>query len=507
MSHISSINFKKSNPIQTRHNDRDLPPNYLIGSDCEVNRTHKEALELRNKIVTQAMQDYTQHTGQKFQAKSYEWSAVCNIKDSTTMQELEKLTEHFLKKYGFQCYQIAIHRDEGHINEQGEKVINHHAHLEFITLDKETGKNNYNRQKVSPSVLRQIQDEVAEILQMKRGQDKRLSGVKRIEPRKYAQMKEAEKRERQKLTQELCQEKTKNRDLQAELTSTKKELESAKTEFLSQKEAENYTKRFKKILANKGFEKPCFDEINALQCEIKAKNRIFTEQEIKKELIGIFFKHRKGRIQRIQAKKVESQNIQEPTTSNKELEAIKEILNVNIQELPLVPKNTFENYCKGQYFENNKEKDKTYLQGFLIENTKPYIQQSNTIESQKLKIDSLESKLSDLSAKNQKNDETYQKENKNDFRAISELLNDNFFTKIMTRLKDSVSILKNDAPMKMLINALYNHLKTPSDTTKKMLENATQEVEKIGLKKEQEQKTKVQKNEAFHKMQDKGLSR
>ncbi|EAJ2428011.1 TPA: mobilization protein, partial [Campylobacter upsaliensis] len=111
------------------------------------------------------------------------------------MQDLEKLASHFNEKYGFQCYQIAIHRDEGHINEQGEKIINHHAHLEFITLDKETGKNNYRRELITPKVLREIQSEVAEILQMQRGEDKRLSGRQRIEPRKYAQMKEAEKKE------------------------------------------------------------------------------------------------------------------------------------------------------------------------------------------------------------------------------------------------------------------------------------------------------------------------
>lgn len=56
------------------------------------------------------------------------------------MNDLKKLAQHFSDKYGFQCYQIVIHRDEGHINDDVEKEINHHAHLEFITLDKETGK-------------------------------------------------------------------------------------------------------------------------------------------------------------------------------------------------------------------------------------------------------------------------------------------------------------------------------------------------------------------------------
>lgn len=197
MSHISSINFKKTNLIQAQHNDRLLPPSYLIGGDFEVNRTSKEALLLKNKMIENAKEAYFEKVGQKFQSKSYEWSAVCNIKSDTTMQELENLAKHFESKYGFQCYQIAIHRDEGHID-KGEKIINHHAHLEFITLDKETGKNNYRRELITPKILRQIQSEVAEILQMERGQDKRITKRERIEPRKWAQMKEKERKTFQK---------------------------------------------------------------------------------------------------------------------------------------------------------------------------------------------------------------------------------------------------------------------------------------------------------------------
>ncbi|ECO3418649.1 mobilization protein, partial [Campylobacter jejuni] len=105
------------------------------------------------------------------------------------MNDLENLSKHFQEKYGFQCYQIAIHRDEGHINEQGEKIINHHAHIEFITLDKRTGKSMFRADLQKPKALRQIQSEVAEILKMERGVDKRKSGAKRIEPRAYAVLK------------------------------------------------------------------------------------------------------------------------------------------------------------------------------------------------------------------------------------------------------------------------------------------------------------------------------
>lgn len=190
MAEISSFNMKQSTDFQVFHN-ANIRPSYAIGGELECNRKGYEAKELKETIINKAKQAYTQRTKRAFQAKSYEWSAVVNIKPETTMQDLEKLAKHFFDKYGFQCYQIAIHRDEGHIDENGQKQINHHAHLEFITLDKETGKNR--QREIKPQTLRQIQTETAQILQMQRGIDKRISKTKRIEPRKYAQLKEQEK--------------------------------------------------------------------------------------------------------------------------------------------------------------------------------------------------------------------------------------------------------------------------------------------------------------------------
>lgn len=226
MSQISSINFKKSKGFQTKHNDRKIPPSYLLqdGGYFEVNRNSQEALKLKNTIIQDAINAYTEKRGQKFQAKCFEWSAVCNIKPETTMDDLKKLAKHFSDKYGFQCYQIAIHRDEGYteINEDtGEKEthINHHAHLEFITLDKETGKNR--QRELGPAKLRQIQTETAQILQMERGIDKRLSGAKRIEPRAYAALKEKEKNEQRR----------QRANLKAQELQTTQEIQTLKIEL------------------------------------------------------------------------------------------------------------------------------------------------------------------------------------------------------------------------------------------------------------------------------------
>ncbi|MCD8204441.1 MAG: hypothetical protein LUC16_01245, partial [Coprobacillus sp.] len=220
MSYISSINFKKSTSFQVFHN-ANIRPSYAIGGEIECTLKGYEAEALKNELIAEAKKAYEANRHKKapkFKAKSYEWSAVCNIKPETTMQDLENLAKHFNEKYGFQCYQIAIHRDEGHINEQGEKVINHHAHLEFITLDKNTGKNIYNRANITPTKLRQMQTEVADILGMERGVDKRISGAKRVEPRLFAKMKEEERKNQEALKLEIAQNKK-------EIESTNKLLE------------------------------------------------------------------------------------------------------------------------------------------------------------------------------------------------------------------------------------------------------------------------------------------
>lgn len=292
MGQISSINFKKSIPINTEHNDRTLAPNYLIDKEkgAECNRNAEQARALKNQIIKEAIQKYTENTRQKFQAKSFEWSAVVNIKPDTTMQDLENLAKHFNDKYGFQCYQIAIHRDEGHKNTKGEIEINQHAHMEFITLDKETGKQNFKMRDFSKQKMREMQTEVAEILQMERGKDKRLTGAKRIEPRKYAQLKEQEKaaikETKIKVAKQIKELKT---ELEAEILS-KKEIKEQFEAFRKENAGQGLAKEFFKELSDekkKQLQEPSYtqDELKAYFTELLEKHTskkkgIFSEKEV-----------------------------------------------------------------------------------------------------------------------------------------------------------------------------------------------------------------------------------
>ena len=183
------------------------------------------------------------------------------------MEDVETLAKHFNDKYGFQCYQIAIHRDEGHIDEDGKKQINHHAHLEFITLDKESGKNNYRRELITPNILRRIQTETAEILQMQRGQDKRLSGAERIEPRKYTKQKEAEKAARN-----LSKKAT-----EKAVVEVIKAIDDNEEKLLSSKEKSEYLEQLRKQYKDKGLSAEFFRELGVLK---KDKETKYTQKEL-----------------------------------------------------------------------------------------------------------------------------------------------------------------------------------------------------------------------------------
>lgn len=279
MGQISSINFKKSIPINTEHNDRTLAPNYLIDKEkgVECNRNAEKARELKNQIINEAKETYQNKVKQKFQAKSFEWSAVVNIKPETTMQDLENLAKHFNDKYGFQCYQIAIHRDEGHKNTKGEIEINQHAHMEFITLDKETGKQNFKMRDFSKQKMREIQTEVAELLGMQRGKDKRLTGTKRIEPRKYAQLKEQEK----KVVKEATQ------DFKKQLEKKEQNLEAVK---LSKKEIKEQFEAFRKENAGQGLAKEFFRELSE-EKKKQLQEPSYTQDELKAYFTELLEKH------------------------------------------------------------------------------------------------------------------------------------------------------------------------------------------------------------------------
>lgn len=173
MAELSSINIEPSKINNTEHNTRFVSPTYLLKEKSlgvEYDLNHEEAEALYQSLLNEAVDNYVQRTGQQLQAKKLRWSAVVNIKDTTTMDDLKKLTQKLYQEYGWQCYQIAIHRDEGHKDpDTGETIYNLHAHLEFLMLNKK-GIYCFKKGEWGKGKMSKLQDLVAEQLQMKRGE-------------------------------------------------------------------------------------------------------------------------------------------------------------------------------------------------------------------------------------------------------------------------------------------------------------------------------------------------
>lgn len=365
MGQISSINFKKSIPINTEHNDRTLAPNYLIDKEkgAECNRNAEKARELKNQIVNEAKETYQNKVKQKFQAKSFEWSAVVNIKPETTMQDLENLAKHFNDKYGFQCYQIAIHRDEGHKNTQGEIEINQHAHMEFITLDRETGKQNFKMRDFSKQKMREIQTEVAEILQMDRGKDKRLTGAKRIEPRKYAQLKEQEKANTKELKKTI---KEKNKELLIQKAINER-LEQERKAWLNENKEQNQELKYQQADYKelKALNKRQFETIEALNLEIK---RLKDEKEAKIKALESNLNNERIKNDELQAKIIKNENkaisddLNAINNLQQENQKLKTIIQDQKQEIQALTK--IDNAYKTTSYEQKSEIAQTILNDY-----------------------------------------------------------------------------------------------------------------------------------------------
>lgn len=255
MTALSSIHFKQSIDNNIYHNDRSKAPSYLL-KDCglgiEVNRSAIDAQKLYTKFLEESTKNYYERTHQRIQTKCNMWSAVVNIKDTTTMQDLEKLAEHFKNKYGWECIQIAIHRDEGHIDKETNEVkINHHAHLEFYTLDKD-GINRFKKNEFGKKRMSEIQTEVADILGMQRGQ--KFSKKTRLEHKQYkAHIKEIESKELQ-----IKKHQKEINDLKSELK------EKSKIKFLTKKAVKERLEIERKAMKDKGFKAEDFRALNAL---------------------------------------------------------------------------------------------------------------------------------------------------------------------------------------------------------------------------------------------------
>ena len=109
---------------------------------------------------------------------------VVNIKPDTKMDDLLNYVNRVQEKWGIRAIQIHMHRDEGHYENPEDKSTwkpNFHAHIIWDWIDHQTGKSF----KLNADDMSQIQDMVAETLEMERGKRKEETGAEHLERKDF----------------------------------------------------------------------------------------------------------------------------------------------------------------------------------------------------------------------------------------------------------------------------------------------------------------------------------
>jgi len=175
----SSIHFAKATSHAMSHNFRKDIPSYLLPIQFQQkNEYWSNSITERELFSRSAL---LQKTGKKPIFENSRWEAVMNFNNHHDLNDVLKAVQHIEKKFNITCSAVAMHRDEGHIDDEGIVKYNFHAHLNFITH--KDGKQNWRKEFIKPNQLRELQSEIAEIMQMERGQVN--SKSVRLEHRQY----------------------------------------------------------------------------------------------------------------------------------------------------------------------------------------------------------------------------------------------------------------------------------------------------------------------------------
>lgn len=162
---------------------------------------HYDAIKAMVKQLTgRAMQekDILLKNGKTRKGASPIRESVVNIKEGTTMDDLLRYVRAVEKRWGIRAIQIHIHKDEGHYaNPDDPKSweANYHAHIIWDWMDHSTGKS----WKLNANDMSELQDMVAETLDMERGASKAETGLDHLERNDFIiqkqkqEMEEAEK--------------------------------------------------------------------------------------------------------------------------------------------------------------------------------------------------------------------------------------------------------------------------------------------------------------------------
>lgn len=191
---ISSIHIEAGSGGYFAHNSREQSTVNSIFSDEQnfVSCTKEDAFKLYRSELEKRTEAYKEnHNRTKLHAKTItHLSAIVNFNKEHTPEDMQRVCDLLERKLDTKVIQFAMHRDEGHIKEDGTPDKNYHAHIEFMGLD---SKGESVRRKLDRPMLKALQNDVAKTLGMTRGKDyakERSPRPKRLDTYEYKTHKE-----------------------------------------------------------------------------------------------------------------------------------------------------------------------------------------------------------------------------------------------------------------------------------------------------------------------------
>ena len=327
------------NPIKSSseiHNKRLKDFDYIRKDLSEKNEMWEERsiTEVRKEIE----EKYFRSVGQKMQKKATPIrEGVVLLNPEHTMEDLFRLKEKLYEKLGIKTFQIYIHKDEGHW--KGEKKLkqhwapNLHAHMIFDWTDTKGKSLRLNRKEMS-----QIQDIVAETLDMERGQRATVTGRKHLNPLEF---------KAKVMLDKIIEIEKKEKDLQEQLEETQREKEILKKDL--QKLNEKYDEKHAE------FQRFFQSDINVSLFKKSVSNGFFggkkeviNEEEIKKLIQNFSFSTENWK----EEKKLSKQYLRENRDLQEQLEEMKKE-NKALKESIKKPN---EDYLLGKFLEMSENK-------------------------------------------------------------------------------------------------------------------------------------------------------
>jgi len=227
MERKSSIHIEKANIGEFYHNSREKKTENSIFStkDNYCNIKANKAMELYFSELKKRTELYRKRTGKKLHKKTITlFSAIINLNEKHTKENLEKIVRFIEKRYNTKVIQFAIHKDEGHYDENGNPVINYHAHILFMGIDNDGVSV---RRKMDRKDLITLQDEIAKLLNMPRGINytkEKKKRPKRLDTYEYKRAMKLKNDEVLKIKKELENEKNLRKQTEEENKKLKKDL-------------------------------------------------------------------------------------------------------------------------------------------------------------------------------------------------------------------------------------------------------------------------------------------